>query len=369
MKLKRVCALGLTIVLYCCLVGCSLFPDGTLNNKNVEIDVTIGEDGIINGKLNDKFNVNATISYPEGIKSIDGFKANVRKMNKVKADATVEKLSKYLGKVVKDCIESGGNPGLRYFYTFDDGSQYYDGDYIQYKSSDYSSKNYSACTSSKKYGRLIADDVLEDFSLSDAKAKAKEAIKLFDEFDFTEEPVDCYALSVKNVNEYRESQGMQFTDWSKEDEAYVFTFLRLYNDIPICADSIDNGSYFSNSHNVNVIVGREEIELIEIDALYDVLETKEITDTLCSVEEALEILATTYKYTSQLNTHEIVEINLVYVPLASVSAQLKEYDANPYWEFVIETEKTANDKKGTYTYKKKSYYLVNAVTKATFLSN
>ncbi|MGN0318660.1 MAG: hypothetical protein ACI4E1_12090 [Lachnospira sp.] len=368
---------AICILLMFVLSACSLFPNGEM--EKVEIDVSV-EDGNIKGTLNDKFEIDATLPDYDTSGSFNEYTCITRKINKEISDKYVDKICSKYNKTLKNYEESGGNPAIRLAYYFEDGSKYIDGDYISFMSSDCIDMCYFMFINSYDQGSLKSENsvILDDFSYSDAKERAIDALSIFDGISIDKEPVDSYCLTSEYVNNYyRENndkaieEGIKINEnklWTNDDDAYVFYFNQTLNNIPLGNHGFDNNSYFTNENMVTVVVGRTEIEYINFGYLYDITDENKYSNEICSVQEALEELAASYKYTSQINQRYISSVNLVYVPIASSSAKEKEFTVRLYWEFIYETERKSASKDAS-SYIQKKGFLVDAVNKTTYIFN
>lgn len=355
--------------LFFLLTGCSLFPDGNVKKEDVNVDI---EDGKVQGVINDKLKVDAEYIEVDLPTENKNFTCVTRQYDKDISEENAKKISRFLNKTIVSTELSGGEPAVRAIYDFDDGSKYYDGDYIRFNSSDYNDNNYDFFISCKNGNNeyLKVSEELNGYSMDAAREKAVSLLKLFSDITINYTPVESYAISTENVKNYYSgkypeghSDVKNYIEWDAEDEVYVFEFEAIFNGIPLCRDSFENNSFYSNSNKVTVTVGRNEIKGMMIEQVYSTISEKNINQDILSMEDALEILSASFKYTSQLNEYIIKDIKLVYIPFASTSAKEKKYNCKLYWAFTMSSTKTVTGGKEENTYDYNTVYIVDTETK------
>lgn len=371
--------------------GCSIFPDGTINSSEDSIAVTNSSDKI-QGNINDVISIDADIPDVNAEDKIYNIKLKYRQTDKNIADKNADNVAE----LVHKNIDSWQDLGEVILYKFDDGSQYNDGEHISYISKDALKRNYNLyLDKNSNVESYFLNKELDDYSLEQAIKDSTEIFSMFSDVKINEKPVYVYAIdseyakeyqdnysnkmlkydlssngkSEKSYNEsdeYYESKGYERIEWNKEDEVYYMEYEIMLDDMALNMSNISTASQFANEHKAIIVIGKNGVKQISIQMLYSKESEEAIDDKLCSTEEAMQIIADKYKYTSMLNSQELNKISLVYVPMAPVNGTNYDdivFTARPYWVFEGTTEKVYY-KDGEERHENKHViYMVDAISK------
>lgn len=385
MKIKNVMKKGcFCIVVAILFTGCSVFPDGTINNAEDTKEVLIDDSKHIDIQLNDHIKVDADIDMAKE-KGWKQFKTTPRITDEKTANERAALFAQ--GNEIVDVrkIEETGT----YIYTYSNGSRFSDSAHCRYLTEDANKRNYHLYIN-EDYGipeNNFPLEELEDFSLDQAVKQIRELCEQMGIELSAHEP-EVFALDVQHVtnlieqdkrlgyylsSEDRrrlntndvETYGEKIT-WNKEDEVYYMTFQLAVEGHPFSQKNISTDSYYSNDHQLEVVVGRNEIKRFALSFEYGDKEWSDLEGDICSASDALNVIASAYQYSYGLSEQLISNIELVYVPISAMQEQ--KFLARPCWQFTVEYDKRAEKDGEAYFYKVKTFYIVDAVNKTLYKS-
>lgn len=367
MRRLIVCAAAFVVIFSLC--SCSLFPDGTINGveeeNGADSELQILE-GRVEGKMSDNIIVDASLD----VTGIDNSKEIMVK----EKNFTREESDNYAALFesdncrISDVQEVKRKDGkvLRYIYKYDDGSQFYYGNNMTYRSYDMSKNSYKSYVPAK-YGakadaeELNADGDIDGLSKDDCKKEADRILYLLG-MEVCDNP-EIYTLGmerIKTVNEYSKKQNVNNKDMLPEDreyEAYAFLYVQKLSDGEFTDAAFNTDSYYAYDGEVMVIIGRMGLIYISAANLYDIVKETPIEITI-DMYAALEKVHASKQYSTDIT---IKQIKYVYIPLSETNSDAFEttgIKAVPFWQIVIERE---GDIEQLGKGKKTSLVYVNAV--------
>lgn len=352
--MKKWICIALIMVMGINMNGCSLFPDGTLNEAEDEgeyesLDI---QETKITGTLLENMKVDAVIDAD--------IEADWNQYKAVDAGFTKEetennaKMFEHDDVVIKDVEEIATKEGevFRYIYTYSDGSQFCNGSNIVYRSSDCGDKDHDIYIPNE-YGMKISTeerfplDELDGLSKQDSINKAKEILVKLG-IEVCDNP-RVYAMDADSQNKYLESHGNRNKDimsWTKDDECYYMIFKQSIRGLAISDVAFNGTSYTGVPAEVRVAVGHKGVEYIRIDYRFDVKETTSVKGQIISMEDALNMVKSAQQY---YDDQTVTEIELCYLPVVKNGfSVVREYEIHPYWIVIIENKNVPGGNGGEY---------------------
>lgn len=379
--IKKSCFCIVSAVLF---TGCSVFPDGTINNAEDTKEVLIDDSNHIEMQLNNHIKVDADIhiSNEKGWKQ---FKTIPRVTDEKTANERAALFAQ--GNEIIDVkkIEKTG----AYTYTYSNGSRFNDSTHCNYTTEDARKRSYNRYIG-ENYG-MPEDNFplkeLEDFSLNQAVKQVRELCGQMGIELSVNEP-EVFVLDAQHATEFiKQDKSLEYylssedrrrlgTDdietygekitWNKEDEVYYMIFQLAVRGYPFSQKNIGTDSYYSNDHQLEVVVGRNEIKSFALSFEYGDKEWSDLEGDICSASDALNVIASAYQYSYGLSEQLITNIELVYLPVSAMQEQ--KFLARPCWQFTVEYDKRAEKDGEAYFYKVKTFYVVDAVNKTLYKS-
>lgn len=351
---KMVSAIILIFML-CINTGCSLFPDGNINNEVEDNDGTVSitenESKHIAGTLVGNVAIDADVKIPENVQWKQ-YKLIGRQISKEQADEHAKLFAS--GRDYSEPEFSDYDNIKRYNYKYNDGSHFTDGeDCILYNTDESMKMRYYWFAGYKRSKKMWSnkDEAFPQKSLSgcdlnETIAQVKELCKGLGIEISTEEP-DVYVMDAESMNKmvkkYNIERGVDANDehalkeWTTENEVYYLIFEMALNGTTMESASVETDSKRSHPHWVTAAVGRDGIKEFEAERVYGTETKQELEGALCSVDEAVKVVAAQLQYLTGSNEYSISDIELKYMGLAN--SDWSEYYARPYWIFSAVSKK------------------------------
>lgn len=368
--MKRATLVLLVFIVMLFNVGCSLFPDGKVNEVEVGNKTKLEEvDGHIEGQLVDSVYVDADVIKNDGV-NWKQITASGKDYSKEQADKDAEYF-KFNSQIKEtEAFDAGGT--MRYLYNYEDGG-YFSGD--SYKMSYICNREY---VQERQYSSIFAKNnglhidfetalplkELDDFPLKEAIEQVRSLCEQVNISLAECEPV-VYVVDAEHMNKVAEQNDIigyykQYNQttgemtkkkitWAKEDEVYYLVFPISMDGAPILVDGFGTSSVYSNGSSVRVAIGKKGIVTFQADRLYDVDSRQELEGEICSAAEALDVVAAAYQY-SDSQACRVNQIQLVYVPIGKEGEGINEnteYTVRPYWACSMTIK--VSGKEGVYT--------------------
>lgn len=360
------------------MVGCSIFPDGTINGieNNTAGDIVSEENRHISEEIDAALSVEADISIPQSMNNVKQYILKLKEVLPESCDNYAQTLENAERKISdrQEIMDESGQL-LRIIYTYEDGTSYNSGNNVSYKTVKAKERQYHRYISkSNPQEQSLPLEQLEDFPLDTAVDTAVEfcsqlGIKVSSDY------MEYYAMDAEHMTQimrekalYKsgksESQGKEII-WEKEDEVYYFIFNSILDESPMSTASFSNESKYAGSTDVAVVVGRNGVEYLDVDTTYEVVETTSITENVDNVTDAINILKAAFQYATSFQKVMINDIKFTYIPV-TVQAS-KQTTAYPAWELSAEVSKTSYKNGAEDSYMENRVYIVNAVTHEWFV--
>lgn len=391
--MKRYVGVIFLFICICMISGCSLFPDGTMNqveDNGVEGNQTAlkEKDGHIEGQLLNNMRVDAdVVTY--GDTEWKQLKATGKKYGQEQADQDALVFQNKENIVESKSEDVGGY--IRYEYSYDDGAYFY-GDtytmsYFRNKDKYVNSKRmymYNRIFSSDSeitadLNQLFSVEELEGVSKQDAINEVRQICKKLN-INLSDIEPSVYVMDTEHMNQLIEQYTslqyvMDLTTgnkernvWTEEDEEYYMTFYMEMNGVPILAKGFSTETLYAAQCEVTVVYGRDGIIKLNANRLYDFESAQDLEGTICSASEALDSVAATYQYNTDTD-FDISQIQLMYVVIGKegqLKADKTEYTVRPYWACTMVYHKSKIPGSEEKDYHKKITTLVDAVTKTVY---
>ncbi|MGN0327968.1 MAG: hypothetical protein ACI4D4_03195 [Lachnospira sp.] len=374
--MKKWICIALIMVMGINLNGCSLFPDGTLNEveEEGEPESLNVQETKITGTLMENMKVDAVIDA--------NIEADWNQYKAVDAGFTKEetennaKMFEHDGVVIKNVEEIATKEGevLRYIYTYSDGSQFSNGSNIIYRFSDYNDKAYNEYIP-EQYGIQINKeerfpfDELDGLSKKDSIDKAKDILKKLG-VEVNDNPT-VYAMDANSQNYLRNERlkihnKEKYKNWTKDDECYYIVFRQNIGGLSICNTGFSGTSYGGVPAKATVVIGRKGLEYLNVDYRFDIKETTSVKGQIISMEDALNMVKSAQQY---YDYQTITEMELCYMPVIKsgfASNVKKEYEVYPFWKIILEYKYSNTEiNEGDFTNRNKGIF-INAVNGALY---
>lgn len=389
--MKRYIKVIFLFICICVISGCSLFPDGTMNqveNNGEEGKKTTLEekDGHIDGQLLPNMKVDADVVTYEDIEWKQ-LKATGKKYSQEQADQDALVFRNKENIVESKSEDVGGY--IRYEYSYDDGA-YFCGD--TYAMSYFRNKD-EYVNSKRMYNRIFSSDSqitidlkqvlpveeLEGVSKQTAIEEVRKICKKLN-IDLSDIEPSVYVMDAEHMNQLIEQYtSLQYiTDlttgnkeknvWTEEDEEYYMTFYMEMNGAPILKKGFSTDTLYAAQCEVTVVYGRDGIVKLNANRLYDFKSAQELEGTICSASEALDSVAATYQYNTTTD-FDISKMQLMYVVIGKegqLNGEKTEYTVRPYWACTMTYYKPKTPGSEEKDYQRKIITLVDAVTKTVY---
>lgn len=346
----------------CMNTACSLFPDGNINNEvendNRDVVITGDESKHIKGTLVGDVTIDADVKIPSDTEWKQ-YKMISRQISKEEADEHVKRFAD--NRDYKEQDTSKYDPSIkRFYYEYDDGSVFVDGeDYVSYRTDESMEMEYHRFVGYRRVDDAWTDKEeafpqksLSGCDLNAAIENVKDICRKLD-IEINEDEPDVYVMDavsmnklVKKINDkYGDKPGDEgaLKEWSEDDEVYYIIYEMALKGTNMEGASITTESKFTYDHWVTAAVGRDGIKEFEAMYLYDIESEQELEGDLCSVEEAMDVVAAQLQYLTGRSKYSISDIELKYMGL--LNDDLSDYYSRPYWVFTT-SAKTVSYKDG-----------------------
>lgn len=341
--------------------ACSLFPDGNINDEvnddNRDVAITEGESKHVEGTLVGDVTIDADVKIPSDAEWKQ-YNLIKRKISREKADENVKLFA--AGREYAEPEFMDYDNIKRYYYWFDDGSLFIDGeDSVQYDKGDETEKNYHRFAGYRRDDGVWTDKEeafpqksLSGCDLNAAIEQVKDMCRKLN-IEINEDEPDVYVMDAvsinKQVKKINENDGRKpgdertLKEWSEDDEVYYIIFEMMLNGIEMESGSIETESKRSHPRWVTAAIGRDGMRQFDAQRLYETENEQELEGSVCSLDEAMDVVAAQLQYLTGRSEYSISAIELKYMSLAN--RDWTEYYIRPYWVFTT-VNKTTRYKDG-----------------------
>lgn len=365
------------------LTGCSIFPNGAINNadvtKEIITEIPAQNSQYVQTKLNNYIKVDSDV-YTFDETGGKQFKTCYRMADEETANKRAALFAQG-----NDIVNAEKNEVGTYIYTYSNGSRFADNAHCSYFTQDSEKRHYHLLVSGNNGNpkENFPLKELEDFPLDQAVKQVRQLCEDM-EIELSANEPQVFALDVKNVTkriEQEKTLGYYLSDekrlrtndvetygekiiWNQEDEVYYMIFQLAVDGYTFPLEHIDTNSYYSNDHKLEVVVGRNEIKMFSLSVEYGDKEWKDLKGEICSSSDALHVIASSYPYSYALSEDAISNVELVYIPVSEHNKQ--NFLAKPYWQFTVEYDKEVSKNGVTYNDKVTMFLVVDAVNKTLY---